>query len=59
MYVEQDIRQIFNIHDLSAFRRFLELCADRMGQVLNISSLQLATHYLYGGILNFLLNMNY
>ena len=39
MYVERDVRQISNIHDLSAFCRFLKLCAGRMGQILNISSL--------------------
>jgi len=38
-YVERDIRQMKNIHDLSLFTRFLKLCAARVGQLLNLSSL--------------------
>jgi len=38
-YVERDARQIANIEDLSAFKRFLGLCAGRVGQLLNYSSL--------------------
>lgn len=38
-YIERDIRQLKNIHDLSLFARFLKLCAARIGQLLNISSL--------------------
>lgn len=38
-YVERDIRLIKNITDLSLFQRFLKLCAGRIGQLLNISSL--------------------
>lgn len=38
-YVERDIRQMKNIHDLSLFTRFLKLCAARIGQLLNLSSL--------------------
>ncbi len=38
-YIERDVRQLQNIGDLSDFLRFLRLCAGRIGQVLNISSL--------------------
>lgn len=39
MYVERDVRQIKNIGDLNAFSRFLGLCAGRIGQLVNVSSL--------------------
>lgn len=38
-YVERDVRQVLNIGDLGAFQRFVELCAGRTGQLLNLSSL--------------------
>ena len=38
-YVERDIRTLKNITDLSTFVRFLKLCAGRIGQLLNMSSL--------------------
>lgn len=38
-YVERDVRQIKNITDLDAFQKFLRMCAGRIGQVLNLSSL--------------------
>lgn len=38
-YVERDVRQVLNVHDLSAFQRFLRLCAGRNGQMLNLSTL--------------------
>ncbi len=38
-YIERDLRQIKNIHDLSAFHKFLTMCAARTGQILNLSSL--------------------
>lgn len=38
-YVERDVRQLKNIGDLSRFIRFIKLCAGRIGQLLNISSL--------------------
>ncbi|OGT23060.1 MAG: AAA family ATPase [Gammaproteobacteria bacterium RIFCSPHIGHO2_02_FULL_42_13] len=38
-YLERDIRQIKNVHDLSVFHKFLKLCAARTGQLLNLSSL--------------------
>jgi len=40
-YIERDVRQIKNITDLYAFERFLRLCAGRIGQLLNMSSLAL------------------
>ena len=38
-YVERDVRQIKNISNLGAFERFLKLCAGRIGQLLNLSSI--------------------
>lgn len=38
-YVERDVRLIKNISDLNAFQKFIKLCAGRIGQVLNLSSL--------------------
>lgn len=38
-YVERDVRLIQNITDLNAFKRFMRLCAGRIGQLLNVSSL--------------------
>jgi len=38
-YVERDVRQIKNIANLATFERFIALCAGRIGQVVNFSSL--------------------
>lgn len=38
-YVERDVRQILHVQDLSAFQRFLRLCAGRVGQLLNLTAL--------------------
>ncbi|MCL2174034.1 ATP-binding protein [Candidatus Saccharibacteria bacterium] len=38
-YVERDIQALVNVHNLAKFRTFVELCAARTGQLLNISSL--------------------
>ncbi len=38
-YVERDAQRIGGIRDLAAFRRFVRLCAGRVGQLLNLSSL--------------------
>jgi predicted AAA+ superfamily ATPase len=38
-YLERDVRQVLNIHDLATFQRFIQLCAGRIGQLLNITSL--------------------
>ncbi|MFN4811326.1 MAG: ATP-binding protein [Bacteroidota bacterium] len=38
-YVERDVRQIKQIEDVFLFQKFLSLCAGRIGQQLNLSSL--------------------
>ena len=38
-YVERDVRRLGGIRDLSGFRRFVRLCAGRVGQLVNLSSL--------------------
>lgn len=38
-YLERDVRSILNIHDLASFQRFVQLCAGRVGQLVNLSSL--------------------
>ena len=38
-YLERDVRTVANVGDLTAFQRFVELCAGRSGQLLNYSSL--------------------
>jgi uncharacterized protein len=38
-YVERDVKQMRNIGDLRDFMRFIRLCAGRIGQLLNLSTL--------------------
>lgn len=38
-YIERDVRQLINVQDLGVFQRFIQLCAARTGQLLNIASL--------------------
>ncbi len=38
-YVEREVRQMVNVHDLAAFQRFVRMCAGRTGQLLNLTSL--------------------
>jgi len=38
-YLERDVRTITRVGDLVAFQRFVELCAGRTAQLLNLSSL--------------------
>ena len=38
-YVERDVRRIAEIRNLSNFRRFVRLCAGRIGQLVNLSSM--------------------
>ena len=38
-YIERDVRQIKDVHDLPTFQRFLKLCAARTGQILNINNI--------------------
>lgn len=38
-YVEKDIRQLKAIHNLSLFEKFIKLCAGRVGQLLDLTSI--------------------
>lgn len=38
-YIERDIRSLKSVENLATFSKFLSLCAGRVGQVLNLSSL--------------------
>jgi uncharacterized protein len=38
-YLERDVRTVMNVGDLTTFQRFVELCAGRTGQLLNLSAL--------------------
>ncbi len=38
-YVERDVRRLGEVRNLSGFRRFLRLCAGRVGQLVNLSTL--------------------
>lgn len=38
-YIERDLRQLVAVKDLNLFQRFVQLCAGRVGQLLNVSSL--------------------
>ena len=38
-YIERDIRQFYDIKELNLFQRFLQLCANRIGQLLNYSNI--------------------
>jgi hypothetical protein len=38
-YIERDLRMMIHVKDLSAFEKFLRICAGRTGQILNLSSL--------------------
>ncbi len=38
-YVERDVRQLVEVKNLSLFQRFIKMCAARVGQLLNLSSL--------------------
>lgn len=38
-YLEKDVRQIINIHNIDRFQRFIKLCAGRIGCTLNKESL--------------------
>lgn len=40
-YIERDVRQLQNIDDFTKFRTFIKLCAGRVGQIINFSSLAL------------------
>lgn len=38
-YIERDVRQLKQIADLSLFQKFLQLCAGRIGQLLDLTSI--------------------
>jgi uncharacterized protein len=38
-YISRDLREIALVHDLARFEKFVRLCAGRVGQLLNLSSL--------------------
>jgi predicted AAA+ superfamily ATPase len=38
-YLERDVRQSLRVQDLAAYQRFVQLCAGRVGQLVNLSSL--------------------
>ncbi|MBM3894754.1 ATP-binding protein [Candidatus Dependentiae bacterium] len=38
-YLERDVRQLRNVENLSLFQTFTKMCAARIGQLLNLSSL--------------------
>lgn len=38
-YIERDVRDLTQVHDLATFMHFMELCAGRVGQLLNLTSL--------------------
>jgi uncharacterized protein len=42
-YIERDVRQIRNVTDLTAFQKFMRLCASRVGQILSLTSLSNAS----------------
>lgn len=38
-YVERDVRQLINVGNITMFQRFIQLCAGRVGQLLNLNAL--------------------
>lgn len=38
-YIERDVRSVSNVGDLTVFQRFIQLCAGRTAQLLNLSAL--------------------
>ena len=38
-YIERDVRQLINVENLETFQKFLQLCAARIGNLLNFSDL--------------------
>ncbi len=38
-YIERDLRQLINLHNMEAFQTFIRLCAARIGQLVNFNSL--------------------
>lgn len=42
-YVERDVRQLLKVSDINKFIKFIRLCAGRIGQILNMTSLATET----------------
>jgi len=38
-YLERDLRQLKQVHNLTTFQTFLRMCANRVGQIVNFSSI--------------------
>ncbi len=38
-YIERDVRLLTNVENLSTFKKFMKLCAGRIGQLLNVSDI--------------------
>lgn len=38
-YVEKDVRQLLNVQEADVFRQFIEICAGRIGQIVNFSDI--------------------
>lgn len=38
-YIERDVRLLTNVENLNTFKKFMKLCAGRIGQLLNISDI--------------------
>ena len=38
-YIERDLRQLTQVHNLNLFVKFVKICAGRIGQILNLSSI--------------------
>jgi len=38
-YIERDVRMLINVKDISLFKKFMKLCAGRIGQIFNASQL--------------------
>jgi len=53
-YLERDVRQITNVGNLSAFQKFIKLCAGRIGQLINFSGIANELSVSYHTIQNWL-----
>ncbi len=38
-YIERDVRSMVNVHDLSTFRKFINICAHHVGQIFNANTI--------------------
>jgi uncharacterized protein len=38
-YIERDVRSLTNVENLSTFKKFMKLCAGRVGQLLNVADI--------------------